>query len=76
MFFHTRCVCVRVCVCVCVCVVVGDGGGQIYFKIKQMGVGGGGGEESANVAPIVDKLFKKIKQILIENTGYTPNFRL
>ena len=38
--------------------------------------GGGGGRELANVSPIVDKLFKKIKQILIENTGYTPNFRL
>ena len=49
----------------CVCV-IGDGGGQIHFKIKQMG---GGGGWLANVAPIVDKLFKKIKQILIENTG-------
>ena len=37
-------------------------------------MGWGGRGELANVAPIVDKLFKKIKQILIENTGYTPNF--
>ena len=57
------CVCVRACVraCVCVCVcVTGDGGGQIHFKIKQM-LGGGGGAGW---------------QILIENTGYTPNFCL
>ena len=41
-------------VCVCVCVIE-DVGGQIPFKIKQMGAG----VELANVAPIVDKLFKK-----------------
>ena len=41
---------VRACVCV-----IGDGGGHIHFKIKQMGLG----VELANVAPIVDKLFKK-----------------
>ena len=58
----------RACVCVCVCVVVGDGGGQIYSKSSRWGWG-----ELANVAAIVDKLFeKKIKQISIENTGYTP----
>ena len=63
VLFHTRCVCVCVCVyvCVCVCVcacvrVIGDGSGQIHFKIKQMGRDG---VELANIAPFVDKLFKK-----------------
>ena len=63
------CVCVRVRVCVCVC-----GGGVDKFILNQ--ADGGGVGELANVASIVDKLFKKIKQILIENTGYNRNFRL
>ena len=44
-----------------VCVVVGDGGGQIYSKSSRWGGGGGGGGGGgfANVAPIMDKLFKK-----------------
>ena len=46
---------VRVCVCVCVCGGWGWGWTNL-FKIKQMGWMGG---ELANVAPIVDKLFKK-----------------
>ena len=54
----------RACVRVCVWW-LGRGGGQIYSKSSRWGVGGRG--EFAN---IVDKLFKKIKQILIENTGY------
>ena len=60
VFFHTRCARARACVrvCVCVCVVVGDGGWTNLFKIKQMG----GGGELANVAPIVDKLFKKLSR--------------
>ena len=67
------CVCVRVCVCVCVCVWwLGMG----VDKFIQNQADGGGVGELANVASIVDKLFKKIKRILIENTGYNPNFRL
>ena len=60
---HARlcvCVCVCVCLCVCVCVCVCSGWGWGWtnlFKIKQMGWGAG--RELANVAPIVDKLFKK-----------------
>ena len=56
MFLHTRCARARACVCVW-----GGGGGGVglgwtkLFKIKQMGWGA----ELANVAPIVDKLFKK-----------------
>ena len=38
--------------CVRACVVVGDGGGQIYSKSSRWG-------ELLNVAPIVDRLFKK-----------------
>ena len=57
------CVCARARSCVRVCV-VGDGGGQIHSKSSRWGVGDGGW--LANVAPIVDKLLKKIKQILIE----------
>ena len=53
-----RAVCTRAHACVCV-VVVGDGGGQIYSKSSRWGRGGWGEGELANVAPIVDKLFKK-----------------
>ena len=42
------------CVCVCVCV-VGEGVDK-FIQNQVDGVGGGG--ELANVAPIVDKLFK------------------
>ena len=67
VFFHTCCACVRVCVCVIV-----DGGGQIHFKIKRMGGGGSGGRvEMANVAPIVDKLFKKSSRFQ-SKTQVTP----
>ena len=73
-----RAVCVRarararvcVCVCVCVCVVVGDGGGQIYSKSSRWA--GGGGEGIGERSPHCGQIIKKIKQILIENTGYTP----
>ena len=76
VFFHTCCArahaCVRarvcVCVCVCVCVVVGDGGGQIYSKSSRWGAGGG---DLANVAPIVDKLFKKLSRFS-SKTQVTP----
>ena len=63
---------VRVRACVCGgwgCVVVGDGGGQIYSKSSRWGAGGGG--DLANVAPIVDKLFKKLS-IFASKTQVTP----
>ena len=56
----------RVCVCV-----VGDGGGQIYSKSSRWGGGGGGG----GLPPLWTN-YLKIKHILIENIGYTPNFHL
>ena len=66
------CACVRVCVCVCVRVCGGWGWGWGWtnlFKIKQMG--GGVWGELANVAPIVDKLFKKLSRFS-SKTQVTP----
>ena len=58
----------RACVCVCVCVCGGWGWGWTnLFKIKQMG----GGGDLANVAPIVDKLFKKLSRFS-SKTQVTP----
>ena len=51
--------------CVCVCLIE-DGGGHIHFKIKQMC-----GVELANVAPNVDKLFKKSSRFY-SKTQVTP----
>ena len=61
--------CMHACVCVCLCVVVGDGGGQIYSKSSRQG--GGVWGELANVAPIVDKLFKKLSRFS-SKTQVTP----
>ena len=40
------------------------------------GGGGGGRERVGERSPHCGQIIKKIKPILIENTGYTPNFRL
>ena len=46
------------------------------FIQNQADGGGGGGGGVRERSPHCGQIILKIKQILIENTGYTPNFRL